>query len=42
MFLSVPMTAMIRIVLMQSETLRPFGMLLAGKLPKSNTSVNTD
>ncbi len=42
MFLSVPMTAMIRIVLMQVETLRPFGMLLAGKLPESNSSVNTD
>lgn len=42
MFLSVPMTAMIRIVLMQFETLRPFGMLLAGKLPESNASINID
>lgn len=42
MFLSVPITAMIRIVLMQVETLRPFGMLMAGKLPKSNSSVSTD
>lgn len=36
MFLSVPITAMIRIVLMQVETLKPIGMLLAGKLPDSN------
>jgi AI-2 transport protein TqsA len=35
MFLSVPITAMIRIVLMQFETLKPVGMLLAGKLPDS-------
>jgi AI-2 transport protein TqsA len=42
MFLSVPMTAMIRIVLMQVETLRPLGMLMAGKLPESNSSINTD
>ena len=35
MFLSVPITAMIRIVLMQFETLKPIGMLLAGKLPDS-------
>jgi len=34
MFLSVPITAMIRIVLMQFETLKPIGMLLAGKLPE--------
>jgi len=36
MFLSVPITAMLRIVLMQVETLKPVGMLLAGKLPDSN------
>lgn len=33
MFLAVPMTAIIRIVLMQFETLRPVGRLLAGELP---------
>jgi len=33
MLLAVPMTAVIRIVLMQFETLRPVGDLLAGKLP---------
>ena len=42
MFLSVPMTAMIRIVLMQIETLRPLGMLMAGQLPESNSSVTAD
>ena len=42
MFLSVPMTAMIRIVLMQIETLRPLGMLMAGQLPESNSSVSAD
>ena len=42
MFLSVPMTAMIRIVLMQIETLRPLGMLMAGRLPESNSSVSAD
>jgi AI-2 transport protein TqsA len=40
MFLSVPITAMIRIVLMQFETLKPVGMLLAGKLPDSNQQKN--
>jgi AI-2 transport protein TqsA len=34
MFLAVPITAIIRIVLMQFETLRPIGLLLAGKLPE--------
>ena len=38
MFLAVPITAVIRIVLMQFETLKPIGMLLAGKLPASETS----
>jgi AI-2 transport protein TqsA len=33
MFLAVPMTAIIRIVLMQFDTLRPVGRLLAGELP---------
>jgi AI-2 transport protein TqsA len=33
MLLAVPMTAVIRIVLIQFETLRPVGDLLAGKLP---------
>ncbi len=32
MFLAVPITAVLRIVLMQFETLRPLGMLLAGRL----------
>ena len=35
MFLAVPMTAVIRIVLMQFETLRPVGLLLAGRLPEA-------
>jgi AI-2 transport protein TqsA len=34
MLLAVPMTAILRIVLMQFETLKPVGLLLAGKLPK--------
>ncbi len=33
MFLAVPMTAIIRIILMQFDTLRPVGRLLAGELP---------
>jgi len=33
MFLAAPMTAVIRITLMQFDTLRPVGNLLAGKLP---------
>jgi hypothetical protein len=34
MFLAAPITAVIRIVLMQFETLKPVGNLLAGKLPE--------
>jgi len=34
MFLSVPITAVIRIVLMQFDTFKPIGNLLAGELPK--------
>ncbi len=34
MLLAAPMTAVVRIVLMQFETLRPFGNLLAGQLPE--------
>ena len=37
MFLAVPMTAVIRIILMQFDTLKPIGNLLAGKLPESKT-----
>ena len=33
MFLAAPMTAVIRIILMQFDTLRPVGNLLAGRLP---------
>jgi hypothetical protein len=33
MFLAVPMTAIVRIVLMQFDTLRPVGRVLAGELP---------
>jgi len=35
MFLAVPMTAVVRIVLMQFDTLKPIGNLLAGRLPES-------
>ncbi len=35
MFLAAPMTAVIRIVLMQFDTLQPIGRLLAGQLPNS-------
>ncbi len=35
MFLAVPMTAVIRIILMQFDILKPIGNLLAGQLPKS-------
>ena len=35
MFLAAPMTAVIRIVLMQFDTLRPLGKLLAWELPRS-------
>ena len=38
MFLAVPMTAVVRIVLMQSDTLKPIGNLLAGRLPESKKS----
>ena len=34
MFLAVPMTAIIRIILMRFETLKPLGRLLAGQLPE--------
>ncbi|MHC4418196.1 MAG: AI-2E family transporter [Planctomycetota bacterium] len=37
MFLAVPMTAVIRIVLMQFDTLKPIGNLLAGQLPAPKT-----
>jgi AI-2 transport protein TqsA len=37
MFLAVPITAVIRIVLMQFDTLRPIGELMAGQLPKWET-----
>jgi len=37
MFLAAPMTAIIRIILMQFDTLRPLGKLLAGELPKIQT-----
>ncbi|AQQ10281.1 Transport of quorum-sensing signal protein [Sedimentisphaera cyanobacteriorum] len=41
MFLAAPITAIIRIILMQFETLRPAGMLLAGHLPERiNNSEN--
>ena len=35
MFLAAPLTAIIRIILMQFDTLRPIGNLLAGELPGS-------
>ena len=38
MFLAVPITAALRIVLMQFETLKPIGLLLAGQLPNSKVS----
>lgn len=34
MLLAVPITAILRIILMEFETLKPVGMILAGKLPK--------
>jgi len=37
MFLAAPMTAVIRIILMQFDTLKPLGNLLAGELPKWQT-----
>jgi AI-2 transport protein TqsA len=39
MFLAAPMTAGIRIVLMQFDTLKPVGNLLAGKLPSSTKGI---
>lgn len=39
MFLAVPMTAILRIVLMQFDTLKPVGNLLAGELPGSEGQV---
>jgi AI-2 transport protein TqsA len=39
MFLAAPMTAVIRIILMQFDTLRPIGKLLAGELPASRSGV---
>jgi AI-2 transport protein TqsA len=38
MFLAVPMTAVVRIILMQFDTLKPLGELLAGVLPGSEDS----
>ncbi len=38
MFLAVPITAVIRIVLMKFDTLRPIGNLLAGQLPQIDKS----
>lgn len=38
MFLAVPMTAVVRIILMQFDTLKPIGNLLAGQLPESKIS----
>jgi AI-2 transport protein TqsA len=35
MFLAVPITAVIRIILMQFDTLKPIGNILAGELPES-------
>jgi AI-2 transport protein TqsA len=37
MFLAAPMTAVLRIVLMQFDTLKPLGKLLAGELPSPPT-----
>ncbi|MHC4271840.1 MAG: AI-2E family transporter [Planctomycetota bacterium] len=39
MFLAVPITAVIRIILMQFDTLRPIGQLMAGQLPKWETQL---
>jgi AI-2 transport protein TqsA len=38
MFLAVPMTAIIRIILMRFETLKPLGKILAGQLPEIESS----
>lgn len=40
MFLAAPITAVIRIVLMQFDSLRPLGELLTGKLPGSPTDAS--
>jgi AI-2 transport protein TqsA len=40
MFLAAPMTAVIRIVMMQFDTLRPVGKLLAGELPRWKTKTS--
>jgi AI-2 transport protein TqsA len=42
MFLAVPITAAIRIVLVQFDTLRPIGQLMAGQLPKWKTELAND
>jgi len=39
MFLATPITAVIRIVLMQFDTLKPIGRLLAGELPGADTKI---
>ena len=41
MFLAVPITAIIRIILMQFDSLKPIGNLLAGKLPKIESTPET-
>jgi AI-2 transport protein TqsA len=40
MFLAVPMTAVVRIILMKIDTLKPIGKLLAGQLPGYESSSN--
>jgi len=42
MFLAVPITATIRIILMQFDTLRPIGRIMAGQLPKWDTELADD
>ncbi|MHC4622566.1 MAG: AI-2E family transporter [Planctomycetota bacterium] len=42
MFLAAPMTAVVRIILMQFETLRPIGKLLAGELPSLEMRAGTE
>lgn len=39
MLLAAPMTAILRIVLVQSETLKPMGQLLAGELPELDIGI---
>ncbi len=41
MFLAVPITAIIRIILMQFDSLKPIGNLLAGKLPPIKSTLET-